>query len=146
MLNKFEPSVLACLVTRTYLHIKETILRLSSRFLRLKIYGFPKIVQSIQRNVSMEIFKWSVGGEIIARSEHHPDGLIYYNSRLAYRGYTLFSGDEDKAFLIDMKGNVVHQWQSESGISNPELLPSGNLICLGTVSYTHLTLPTTPYV
>jgi len=33
--------------------------------------------------------------------------------------------------LVDMKGDVVHQWQSERGISNPELLPSGNLICLG---------------
>ena len=30
-----------------------------------------------------------------------------------------------------MKGRVVHQWISEHGISNPELLPDGNLICLG---------------
>ena len=66
----------------------------------------------------------------MARSEHHPNGLIHYNPQLSYPGYTLFSADTDKAFLIDMQGRVVHQWQHKDGITNPELLPNGNLICL----------------
>ena len=33
--------------------------------------------------------------------------------------------------MIDMNGEVVHQWTSAGGISNPELLANGNLICLG---------------
>ncbi|HSG91474.1 MAG TPA: aryl-sulfate sulfotransferase [Pseudomonadales bacterium] len=68
----------------------------------------------------------------MARSEHHPNGLIHYNPQLAYRGYTLFSADVDKAFLIDMEGRIVHQWQSPRGISNPTLLPTGHLMALGT--------------
>jgi len=66
----------------------------------------------------------------MARSEHHPNGLIHYNPQLSYRGYTLFPADRTKAFLIDMEGRFVHQWQNERGISNPELLPNGNLMAL----------------
>jgi len=66
----------------------------------------------------------------MARSEHHPNGLIHYNPQLSYPGYTLFSADGDKAFLIDMHGRVVHRWECKEGITNPELLPNGNLICL----------------
>lgn len=66
----------------------------------------------------------------MARSEHHLNGLIHYNPQLACRGYTLFSADTDKALLMDMEGRFVHQWQCALGISNPELLPNGNLICL----------------
>jgi hypothetical protein len=64
----------------------------------------------------------------MARSEHHPNGLIHYNPQLSYRGYTLFSADRNKAFLIDMEGRFVHQWHTERGLTNPELLPNGNLI------------------
>ncbi len=70
----------------------------------------------------------------MARSEHHPDGLIHYNPQLAYRGYTLFSAGGDKALLIDMEGRIVHRWQSKRGITNPTLLPSGNLIALASPS------------
>jgi hypothetical protein len=70
----------------------------------------------------------------VARSEHHPDGLIHYNPQLAYRGYTLFSSDGDKALLIDMEGRVVHRWQSKRGITNPALLANGNLIALASPS------------
>ena len=66
----------------------------------------------------------------MARSEHHPNGLIHYNPQLSYRGYTLFSADRDKAFLIDMEGRFVHQWQNDRGLINPELLPNGNLMAL----------------
>ena len=64
----------------------------------------------------------------MARSEHHPNGLIHYNPQLSYRGYTLFGADMTKAFLIDMEGRVVHAWENAMGISNPELLPNGNLL------------------
>ena len=70
----------------------------------------------------------------MARSEHHPDGLIHYNPQLSYRGYTLFAGEGDKAFLIDMEGRVVHQWQHDRGIANAELLPSGNLMAMASPS------------
>ncbi len=67
---------------------------------------------------------------MMARSEHHPNGLIHYNPQLSYRGYTLFTADTDKAFLIDMHGRFVHQWQNALGITNAELLPNGNLMAL----------------
>jgi hypothetical protein len=70
----------------------------------------------------------------MARSEHHPNGLIHYNPQLAYRGYTLFSAAGNKAYLIDMHGRIVHEWRSSRGITNPELLPNGNLICLAAPS------------
>ncbi len=66
----------------------------------------------------------------MARSEHHPNGLIHYNPQLSYRGYTLFSGDGDKAMLIDMQGRIVHRWQHDNGITNPELLPNGHLLTM----------------
>lgn len=66
----------------------------------------------------------------MARSEHHPTGLIHYNPNLAHRGYTLFTAMTDKALLIDPQGRIVHQWQHDRGITNAELLPSGNLIAL----------------
>ncbi|MBT4160885.1 MAG: hypothetical protein HOC70_17120 [Gammaproteobacteria bacterium] len=66
----------------------------------------------------------------MARTEHHPNGLIHYNSRLSFRGYTLFTALGTKAFLIDPKGQFVHQWEHERGITNAELLPNGNLIAM----------------
>ena len=66
----------------------------------------------------------------MARSEHHPNGLIHYNPQLSYRGYTLFSGGERNAYLMDMTGQFVHQWHYPKGITNPRLLPNGNLISL----------------
>ncbi len=32
----------------------------------------------------------------MARSEHHPNGLIHYNPQLSHRGYTLFQPTETK--------------------------------------------------
>jgi len=66
----------------------------------------------------------------VARSEHHPNGLIHYNPQLSYRGYTLFTADRNKALLMDMEGRFVHQWECALGITNPELLPNGNLMAL----------------
>lgn len=66
----------------------------------------------------------------MARSEHHPNGLIHYNPQLSYRGYTLFSADKNKTFLIDMQGRIVHRWQFDGGLTNAEILPNGNLIAM----------------
>ncbi|MFT4677851.1 MAG: hypothetical protein ACJAX5_003353 [Patiriisocius sp.] len=70
----------------------------------------------------------------MARSEHHPNGLIHYNPQLAYKGYTLFSANQTSAFLMDMEGRFVHQWTCDLGITNPLLLPNGNLIALAAPS------------
>ena len=67
----------------------------------------------------------------MARSEHHPNGLIHYNPQLSYRGYTLFAADNTKTYLIDMEGRIVHAWENALGITNPELLANGNLMALG---------------
>ena len=66
----------------------------------------------------------------MARSEHAPTGLIYYNRGLSLRGYTLFSADREYAYLIDMDGKIVHRWEYHRGIHIAELLPSGNLLAL----------------
>ena len=66
----------------------------------------------------------------MARSEHHPNGLIHHNPQLSYKGYTLFNAGTKHAYLIDMEGRFVHEWTCDLGISNPTLLPDGSLICL----------------
>ncbi len=66
----------------------------------------------------------------MARSEHHPNGLIHYNPQLAYKGYTLFSANSRDAYLIDMEGRYVHKWTCDLGITNPTLLPNGSLMAL----------------
>jgi hypothetical protein len=66
----------------------------------------------------------------MAKSEHHPNGLIHYNPQLSHRGYTLFTASMTKAYLIDMNGRFVHEWKHKAGITNAELLPNGNLIAM----------------
>ena len=66
----------------------------------------------------------------MAKTEHHPNGLIHYNPQLSFRGYTLFTALGTKAYLMDMKGQFVHEWKHERGITNAELLPNGNLIAM----------------
>ena len=64
-------------------------------------------------------------------SIHHPVGLIHYTPAACQRGYTLFSttrGGKD-AYLVDMRGNIVHRWHSEEGIHYSYLLDNGNLLC-----------------
>ena len=62
-------------------------------------------------------------------SNNHPKGLIHYEPRDAYRGYTLItnvSGHDSR--LIDMEGRVCHSWHSDEGIGYACLLPNGNLL------------------
>ncbi len=39
-----------------------------------------------------------------------PTGVTIYNPEKAYNSYVLFDGRDDRAHLIDMQGNEVHQW------------------------------------
>ena len=62
-------------------------------------------------------------------SQHHPVGLIYSAPQHCFRGYTLTSNNRgNHARLIDLKGRVCHQWQSDQGIGYAYLLPNGNLL------------------
>jgi hypothetical protein len=58
-----------------------------------------------------------------------PVGLAYADPNLKSEEYTLFSNIRGKhATLVDMRGQIVHQWHSDEGIQYPRLLPNGNLL------------------
>jgi len=58
-----------------------------------------------------------------------PHGTTIYNPDKAYSGYTLFSVDNFGAFLIDMRGNVVHEWKSVGVVDHPvKMLPGGHIM------------------
>ncbi|MDX1440768.1 MAG: aryl-sulfate sulfotransferase, partial [Rubricoccaceae bacterium] len=62
-------------------------------------------------------------------SIHHPQGLIHYDSRKAFEGYTLFSvTGGTQAYLIDMDGRVCHRWKYEAGLAYGFFLENGNLL------------------
>ncbi len=60
-----------------------------------------------------------------------PTGVLKLDASKAYNGYTLFSPtvNSKTTYLIDMEGNLVHQWthQGKPGLHS-ELLPNGNLL------------------
>ncbi len=62
-------------------------------------------------------------------------GVMFYDSRRAYKGVTLFTPTEGKgAWLIDMMGRLVNQWEIPYHPScDAKLLPSGNLLYAGKV-------------
>ena len=57
-------------------------------------------------------------------------GVKVYNPEKAYQGYTLFCrGGGNHFYLIDMEGNLVHQWSIErSSIHFGELTDEGHLV------------------
>jgi hypothetical protein len=58
-----------------------------------------------------------------------PHGTTIYNPEKAYSGYTLFCADNFGAFLIDMRGNVVHQWKNIGSVDHPvKMLPGGHIM------------------
>ncbi len=62
-----------------------------------------------------------------------PTGVTKYVRGKAYNGYTLYTSlTTDKVKLIDMMGNVVHQWSTgaQAGMYG-ELLDNGNLLYSG---------------
>ncbi|MEM7118655.1 MAG: aryl-sulfate sulfotransferase [Chloroflexota bacterium] len=56
-------------------------------------------------------------------------GVTLHNKAAATLGYTLFAPiGGNKVNLIDLDGNIVHQWQTRGGSTNTcMLLPNGNL-------------------
>lgn len=55
-------------------------------------------------------------------------GLTYIDER-AFAGYTIFSSVRGHhATMVDMQGQVVHQWHHEEGIQHLKLLVNGNLL------------------
>ncbi len=60
-------------------------------------------------------------------------GLVQYDQQKAYNGYTLVTPNTSKfTLLIDMKGNLVHKWESKytAGL-HAIILPNGNLLRAG---------------
>lgn len=59
---------------------------------------------------------------------HRPIGLTYSEEE-AYPGYTIFcSVSGHHATMVDMEGQVVHQWHHDEGIQHLKLLDNGNLL------------------
>ena len=64
-------------------------------------------------------------------------GVTIYRPDKCYHGYTLFCHTHEDLrlgtdllapmFLIDMEGNIVHQWQAKTAVQLIKLLPDGNL-------------------
>lgn len=58
------------------------------------------------------------------RTQHLSNGTTRYDPAKAYNMYVLFSGNDQKTYLIDMDGNEVHRWNYfgfPSGILDPAL-------------------------
>ncbi len=59
----------------------------------------------------------------------YPTGVVVFDPEKCFNGFTLFQasifeGQEFGAFLIDMNGNVIHQWRGLEGFPN-KMLPGG---------------------
>lgn len=63
------------------------------------------------------------------------DGVIKYNRDKSHFGYNLYTDYEKKAYLMDMTGQIVHQWQFpfQGSWEQVELLRNGEIvaICVG---------------
>jgi hypothetical protein len=59
-------------------------------------------------------------------------GLIAHDAERALQGYTLFTPQfrGGPPLLIDMEGNVVHEWRTPLRAGYASLLPNGNLLVL----------------
>ncbi|MBI5605059.1 MAG: aryl-sulfate sulfotransferase [Deltaproteobacteria bacterium] len=58
-----------------------------------------------------------------------PHGATLYKPDKAFSGYTLFCVENYGAFLIDMRGNVVHEWKNIGKVDHPvKLLPGGHIM------------------
>jgi len=74
----------------------------------------------------------------VKRGKH---GVSTYKVDKAYAGYTMFcplysrwkqleGADSSKAYLMDMNGNIVHQWTIPGLVKmHADLLPNGNILC-----------------
>jgi hypothetical protein len=56
------------------------------------------------------LFLTAATAHAIAEPSVFPTGVTVYDPRLAYNTYVVFASPDHKTRLIDMDGNVVHQW------------------------------------
>ena len=56
-----------------------------------------------------------------------PHGTTIYKPDKAYNGYTIYSVDHVGSFLIDMRGNVVHEWKNVSKDHPVKMMPGGHV-------------------
>jgi hypothetical protein len=67
-------------------------------------------------------------------SQDH-SGVTHYEHGQAYEGYSLFTDYGDSAYLIDMRGRVVHTWHFPAGEGGSReyarMLPDGSLLTHG---------------
>jgi hypothetical protein len=65
----------------------------------------------------------------MAWTRNRPTGLTYLDASQAWPGYTLFSSVRGHhATLLDLEGQVVHQWHHPEGIQHVHVLDSGGLL------------------
>ncbi|MGC1404867.1 MAG: aryl-sulfate sulfotransferase [Thermodesulfobacteriota bacterium] len=58
-----------------------------------------------------------------------PHGATLYKPDKTFNGYTLFCVEGYGAFLIDMRGNVVHEWKDIGKVDHPvKMLPGGHIM------------------
>ena len=56
-------------------------------------------------------------------------GLVYHDPMKTFQGYTLFASVRGRqASLIDMDGQIVHQWHDDEGIQHLVLEEDGNIL------------------
>ena len=65
-------------------------------------------------------------------ADEQKTGVVKYDYARAYPGYNLFADFINKAYLIDMQGEIVHQWtfpyHPETELEYAELLDNGEII------------------
>ncbi|MHA1940219.1 MAG: arylsulfotransferase family protein [Candidatus Hodarchaeales archaeon] len=64
------------------------------------------------------------------KSDENRVGIIRYNRQLAYDGYNIYcSRNKTEAYLMDMEGNIVHKWGSNTKIWHyVEMLTNGDIL------------------
>ncbi|MBN1460207.1 MAG: aryl-sulfate sulfotransferase, partial [Armatimonadetes bacterium] len=69
----------------------------------------------------------------VAGSEraHEVSGVLRYDQEAAFAGFTLYTcAERPEAFLIDMRGNVIHSWTSPGSVysARAHVFPNGDLL------------------
>lgn len=59
-----------------------------------------------------------------------PLGLLHHDKGRPFDGYTLYTPHESGqyTYLIDLDGNIVHQWKADNDAFYAELLPNGHIL------------------
>lgn len=113
----------------SFLSLLFLVFLLGIAFGGLKIYPYPLLRDAGKALVALRVHIKNKGKTKFESNLWHPvrkeylgaKGVTIHKSGLAYNGYTLYtSGHDQKAFLINMDGRVVHEWHLPlSGIWEP---------------------------